>query len=207
MAGASVQCAIMASTMIAHLHGTVKKHLGGEVTVDVHDVGYKVTTPLNVLERIEEGATVRLWISTYVREDRLSLFGFLDERMRTLFEKLLERPGIGPRLALELCGCPSHLLAQAIAGDTEILQMVKGVGKKSAEKLAIELRSLAGKYPELFANTSDIPQQYPSVREDDAAAALKELGYDHPTILQVLARLPKNLRTPEERITAALRSL
>lgn len=193
--------------MIAHLHGMVKKHLGGEVTVDVHDVGYRVMTPPIVWERIEEGATVRLWISTYVREDRLSLFGFLDERMRTLFEKLIERPGIGPRLALELCGCPGHLLAQAIAGDTEILTLVKGVGKKSAEKLAIELKSLVGKHPELFTSTSGTTQQYPSAREDDAVAALKELGYDHSVILQVLAKLPKDLRTPEERITAALRSL
>lgn len=193
--------------MIANLHGTVKKHLGGEVTVDVHDVGYRVITPANVWERIEDGAVARLWISTYVREDRLALFGFLDERMRTLFEKLLERPGIGPRLALELCGCPSHLLTQAIAGDTEILQMVKGVGKKSAEKLVIELKSLAGKSPELFASTGDAMQHSPSIREDDAAAALKELGYDHQTILQVLTKIPKNLRTPEERITAALRSL
>lgn len=193
--------------MIASLHGTVKKHCGGELTVDVHDVGYRVTTPLNVWEHIEEGAAVRLWISTYVREDRLSLFGFLEERMRTLFEKLLDRPGVGPRLALELCGCPAHLLSQAIAGDTEILQMVKGVGKKSAEKLAIELRALADKHPGLFAHAGGHGAPPPGEHEDDAVAALKELGYDHPTILATLAKLPKNLRTPEERLTAALRSL
>lgn len=193
--------------MIAHLHGTAKKHLGGELTVDVHDVGYRVITPANVWERIENGSVVQLWISTYVREDRLSLFGFLDEKMRTLFEKLLDRPGIGPRLALELCGCPSHLLAQAIAGDAGILQMVKGVGKKSAEKLVIELKSLASKYPELFVHPDGISQQYPSVGDDDAVAALKELGFDQGAILHALAKLPKNLRTPEERLTAALRSL
>lgn len=193
--------------MIASLHGTVKKHCGGELTVDVHDMGYRVTTPLNVWERIEEGGPVRLWISTYVREDRLSLFGFLEERMRTLFEKLLERPGIGPRLALELCGCPAHLLSQAIAGDTAILQMVKGVGKKSAEKLVIELKSLASKHPELFAHASVRGTHPAGEHEDDAVAALKELGYDHPTILAALAKLPKNLRTPEERLTAALRSI
>lgn len=194
--------------MIANLHGTVKKHQGGsEITIDVHDVGYRVMTPANVWERIEEGATVRLWISTYVREDRLSLFGFLEEKMRTLFEKLLERPGIGPRLALELCGCPSHLLAQAIAGDVEILQMVKGVGKKSAEKLVIELKSLAGKHPELFIHPDGISPQSPPTGEDDAVAALRELGFDQGAILQALAKLPKHLRTPEERLTAALRSL
>jgi len=175
--------------------------------MDVHNVGYRVTTPANVWERCEDNATVRLWISTYVREDRLALFGFLEENMRTLFEKLLERPGVGPRLALELCGCPAHLLAQAIAGDTEILHMVKGVGKKSAEKLAIELKSLASKHPELFVSPNGTIEQYPSAGEDDTAAALKGLGYDHSTILSVLTKLPKNLRTPEERITAALRSL
>ena len=194
--------------MISHLHGTVRKHPGGsELTVDVHDVGYRVMTPANVWERLENGAMVQLWISTYVREDRLSLFGFLEEKMHTLFEKLLERPGVGPRLAIELCGCPAHLLAQAIAGDTEILRMVKGVGKKSAEKLVIELKSLASKHPELFVSPNGTIEQYPSAGEDDAAAALKELGYDHSTILSVLTKLPKNLRTPEERITAALRNL
>lgn len=193
--------------MIASLHGTAKKHGGGELTMEVHDVGYRVTTPLAIWERIEESAMVRLWVSTYVREDRLSLFGFLEERMRTLFEKLLERPGIGPRLALELCGCPPHILTQAIEGDTAILQMVKGIGKKSAEKLAIELKALASKHPELFAHAGERGVGPPGEYEDDAVAALKELGYDHPTILAAIAKLPKSLRSPEERLAAALRSL
>lgn len=194
--------------MIASLHGTAKKHNEGELTIEVHDVGYRVTTTPAIWERVEEGTAVLLWISTYVREDRLSLFGFLEERMRTFFEKLLERPGIGPRLALELCGCPPHILAQAIGGDTAILHIVKGIGNKSAEKLAIELRTLASKHPELFARPGEGGAPLPhGEQEDDAAAALRQLGFDAAAVARAIATLPKDLRTSEERLAAALRSL
>ena len=122
--------------MIAHLRGTASKIAPGELMVDVQGVGYRVLVPLDVWEDLKDGADQSLWISTYVREDRLELFGFPDRLRRTLFEELIEKPGIGPRLGLELCAVPTQLLAQAITQqDPGMLTTIKGIGKKTIETM------------------------------------------------------------------------
>ncbi len=116
--------------MIAHLHGSVTLCRPGEVTVDVSGVGYRVLVPLDVWEQLEEGAMAKLWISTFVREDRFDLFGFLSVLSRTLFEELLGIPGIGPRTALEICSVPRGLIAMAIREqDASPLTSIRGIGK------------------------------------------------------------------------------
>ena len=192
--------------MISRLRGSVLRERPGEITVDVQGVGYRVHTPLNVWESLPEGEAT-LCITSYVREDRFDLFGFTDERTRTLFEHLIEIAGIGPRTALELCGVPRSLLAQAVVEeDGSCLTSVKGIGKKTAEKLMIELKSLAEKEPELFAGSDGAAS--PSIRRDpDAIAALTQLGYKTAEILRTLDTLPGGLTTTEERVAAALQHL
>ncbi len=192
--------------MIAHLHGTVTRHRTGEVTMDVNGVGYRVAVPLDVWEQLEEGAVAKLWIFTYVREDRFDLFGFLAQHSRTLFEELLNIPGIGPRTALEICSVPRSLIGMAIREqDPATLTAIKGIGKKTAEKLLLELKSLSEKLPALFEETGTGSAR-PSL-DPDAVAALETLGYDAPTIMHALKSLPMDLTTTEERVAAALRSL
>lgn len=192
--------------MIAHLHGNVMRHHPGEVTVDVGGVGYRVTVPLDVWERLEEETLTKLWISSYIREDRFDLFGFLSPQGRTLFEELLAIPGIGPRTALEICSVPRGLIGMAIREqDPSALTAIKGVGKKTAEKLLFELRALAEKVPTLFSETGSAGAK--TSLDPDAVAALEVLGYDAPTITQALRALPAGLATTEDRVTAALRSL
>jgi len=192
--------------MIAHLYGTVTRHRPGEVTVDVGGVGYRVSVPLDVWEQLEEETTTKLWIFTYVREDRFDLFGFLTPQSRTLFEELLGIPGIGPRTALEICSVPRSLIGMAIQEqDSSPLTAIKGVGKKTAEKLLLELKSLAEKLPALFADTGTGSTR--PAFDPDAVAALETLGYDAPTIAHALKSLPSDLATTEERVAAALRSL
>ena len=117
--------------MIAHLRGIISKGEPGEVTVDVGGVGYRVMVPLNAWDTLVDESTDILWVSTYVREDRLDLFGFTDRITRTLFEGLIGRPGIGPKLGLELCGVPRSLLAQAVQEqDGGILTSIKGIGHR-----------------------------------------------------------------------------
>lgn len=192
--------------MIAHLHGIITRQSPGEVTVDVHGVGYRVQTPLDVWERVMEGAERKLWISTYVREDRLDLFGFLDRAGRSLFEQFLALDGIGPRMALELCSVPRSLLGNAVdAADPSLLTSIKGIGRKTAEKLLVELKSLAERHPELLRDASG--EKRTSALDPDAVSALEALGYDAPTIMHALKALPADLATTEDRVAAALRSL
>lgn len=193
--------------MISSLRGTVHKGPVGEVTIDVQGVGYRVAVPIDAWEMLQESDQRMLWVSTYVREDRLDLYGFPAAAGRRFFEELIGMQGIGPKLGLELCAVPKDLLMQAIRNDdASILQSIKGIGKKTAEKLLLELKSLAEKQPDLFRSStkgSDMGHQY----DQDAVEALRGLGYDAPTILETLKKLPKDLKTTEERVTAALRAL
>lgn len=195
------------SGMIAHLRGTVHRLDPGEVTIDVQGVGYRVVVPVDVWDKLEEGAHTMLWISTYVREDRFDLFGFLDRQGQVLFEELIKLQGIGPRIGLELCAVPRSLLLQAASEqDGSLLQNVKGIGKKTAEKLVLELRSLLEKRPGLLGTeteTGAVRHEY----DQDAIAALAALGYDSATIHQLLSNLTPDIRSTEDRVAAALRSL
>lgn len=176
-----------------------------EVSIDVGGVGYRVIVPLDAWDTLEEGVVTTLWISTYVREDRFELYGFLDVATRGLFEELTQISGIGPRMGVELCGVPRGLLLKAIQEDDAApLTSIKGIGRKTAEKLLVELKSLAERIPTLF--TSD-PRAISARFDPDAVAALSQLGYNQTDITRVLESVPQELSTTEERVAAALRSL
>ena len=193
--------------MIASLTGIIHRHLPGELTVDVHGVGYRVSTPTEVWEKLEQGKEAQLHISTYIREDRLDLFGFEDRNGLILFESFIDMQGVGPRTALELCNVPRSLLIQAVTQeDPSILMHIKGIGKKTAEKLLLDLTSLAEKLPSLFSiagQSSKVANQY----DNDAIEALRTLGYDTSTIMKALQNLPADLTSTEERVSQALRTL
>ncbi len=194
--------------MIIHLRGTVHKMRQELLSMDVGGVGYKVSVPINVWNALKEGEETTLHISTYVREDRLDLFGFPDENGRLLFERFIGMSGIGPKHALELCAVPRSLLMQAIGSqEPTLLRGIKGIGAKTAEKLLVDLKSLALKQPEIFGSTNDALRMTHYEYDQDAVDALKTLGYDTGTILHTLKDLPKDLETTEERIEAAIRSL
>lgn len=193
--------------MIASLRGTIRKTNPGEATVEVQGVGYGVSFPITVWDELAEGATMQIHVSTYVREDRLALFGFTDAHTKQLFEALIQLSGVGPKMGLELCAVPRSMLMQAVnEEDPAILTSVKGIGRKTAEKLLLELKSLADRQPHIFMG-SGTTQMLGARFDQDTIAALTQLGFATPDILQVLENLPKDLATTEERVTAALRSL
>lgn len=194
--------------MIARLRGKIGKGDGGDVIVDCGGVGYRVQVPLSAWEQLPENAEGTLWISTYVREDRLDLYGFPDRVTRALFERFITLPGIGPKLGLELCSVPRSVLVQAVATeDASALTSVKGIGRKTAEKLIVELKDIAEKMPDAFSLEGDAADRMPAKFDRDAIAALAQLGYASQDILRVLGTLPKDLKTTEDRVTAALRTL
>jgi Holliday junction DNA helicase RuvA len=136
--------------MIGRLHGVVvSESVDGMLVVDVHGVGYEVLVPLGTLGRASRDAegAVTLHIITHVREDAITLFGFANDTDRNIFRLLTSVAGIGPKIAIAVLGAlPPHELAAAVArNDVKRLQAVPGVGRRLAERLALELKDkLAG---------------------------------------------------------------
>jgi Holliday junction DNA helicase RuvA len=129
--------------MIAHLRGKLLEKHPNQVVVDIAGVGYDVTIPVSTFSSLPEaGAEVRLHIHTHVREDSLALFGFLTAQEKALFERLISVSGIGPRLAVVVLSglATSDLIAAIRGGLIEHLVRIPGVGKKTAERIVLELR-------------------------------------------------------------------
>jgi Holliday junction DNA helicase RuvA len=168
--------------MIARLRGTLLVKRPGHVVVDIGGVGYKVLIPLSSYYDLPaEGSTTSLLIHTHVREDALTLYGFLTEVEERLFQRLISVANVGPALALKvLSGLEVGDLVAAIhRGDLPRLSAIPGVGKKTAERLVVELKD---KMVEIQAvrgvAASEEPAPSPeSVLRDDLVSALVNLGY------------------------------
>ena len=194
--------------MIARLAGTTDKTNPGSLVLDVGGVGYGVQVPLDDWDALPDQAQATLWVHSYIREDRFELYGFTQQSKRTLFVSLIDLPGIGPKIALEICAVPGAVLQQAVGNeDSKLLTSIKGVGKKMAEKLLIELQSLYEKHPDIVQGTQIENGAQNTGIDSDAIAALQNLGYDQVTIIKTLSTLPEEMATTEERVTAALRSM
>ena len=160
--------------MIGRLTGRLATKAPDQILLDVAGVGYLVHIPLSTfyeLPEVEKPAS--LWIHTHVREDALSLFGFLTERERSLFLLLLGVAGIGPKVALTvLSGIPpSELVAALRKQDVRRLVAVPGVGKKTAERMVLELTEKVAAFAE------EAPPETAAVAAEDVISALVNLGY------------------------------
>lgn len=194
--------------MLYSLTGTVRRLTIPQAVLDVNGVGYLVSVPHPVWQKLEDGSRPTLTIYTYVREDRLDLYGFLRPEERSLFTELLNISGIGPKLALELCSIPMQVLIRAVQrSDSATLTSIKGIGKKTAEKLLVDLKSLLEKHPEWASAHTSAGDKSLAAFDSDAIAALTSLGYDQNTVLDALKRIPARVQKTEERVAAALRSL
>jgi Holliday junction DNA helicase RuvA len=200
--------------MIAKLTGLLATKALDAVILDVHDVGYRVFIPLSTYYDLPEiNTTVTLLIHTYVRDDALHLYGFLTADEREVFEALLRVTKVGPKLALAmLSGMSAADLQQAvIESNVQRLSAVPGVGRKTAERLILELREkfVKGKAaPDLSPVSSNNGQQLVA----DAVTALQNLGYVRPvaerTISQVLHQMtPAEAPVLKDLIRSALRLL
>ena len=174
--------------MIAHLSGTLLAKHATSVIVDVGGVGYEVTIPVTTFYDLgEAGEPVRLRIHTHVREDALQLFGFRTERERELFTLLISVSGIGPKSAVAmLSGMSADEIVTAIRTNNYArLTSIPGVGRKTAERLVIELRdkmaalSSPALEEEMAAGAVGVPQSEDALREDTLAALL-QLGFPKP---------------------------
>jgi Holliday junction DNA helicase RuvA len=172
--------------MIAHLSGTLFSKQATSVIVDVGGVGYEVTIPLSTFYDLEDtGKPVQLRIYTHVREDTLQLYGFKTIRERELFLKIISVSGIGPKLGITLLSGMSadELIAAIRTNDLARLTLIPGIGRKTAERLVIELREkvaalTSAQLEEALAMKAAATGE---VRQDDvradALSALLNLGY------------------------------
>ena len=167
--------------MIAHLRGRILEKHPNRIIVEVDGVGYDVSVPLSTFYGLgEPGGEIALRIHTHVREDALALYGFASLLEQDLFERLIGVSGIGPKLALAvLSGIEPLELVQAIErGDLARLTAIPGVGKKTSERIVLELKDrLPRARPAAVAVGGE--SQAPALR-DDLLSALMNLGYHRP---------------------------
>lgn len=167
--------------MIGRLRGVIVADDPPTLTVDVKGVGYEVSTPVGTTERARKGETeVELWIHTVLRSDALELFGFASQLERAVFRQLISVPNVGPRTALGvLSALPVGDLVQAVqASDLARLTRVPGIGKKTAERLVLELRDkLPGQESGSLAPSSAPAAARPSDAKARLVTALTNMGY------------------------------
>ena len=170
--------------MISHLRGALLEKHPNSVVVEVHGVGYEVAIPVSAYSSLPaEGAEVALHIHTHVREDALALFGFLSAADKALFEKLISVSGIGPKLGITaLSGLSSADLIQAIrSGAVEQLVKIPGVGKKTAERMVLELRDKLDSIGVPSRVAAAAPQSLFNEVERDVISALINLDANRAT--------------------------
>ena len=167
--------------MIAHLIGKLIYKSPDHSIVDVNGIGYKIFTPLSTYYVLPKtGESVTLHIHTRVREDELKLFGFLTEEEQTIFEKLITINKVGPKLALGILSgmSPENLLTAIMNNDAARLSAIPGVGKKTAERLTLEMKDKLSDLTFEMENQKDT--EAPEGPYKDALSALVNLGYKKP---------------------------
>lgn len=174
--------------MIGFLQGTLLQCTPERALLDVQGVGYAVLIPLPTfyeLEKVASDQVVGLFIHTHVREGAIELFGFWNEKEQLIFEKLILVSGIGPKLArVILSGMPSEQLLTALAaGDTARLATIPGIGKKTAERMVVDLKDKA----QALAKEMDQPVLADET-ETDLVQALVNLGYKESLALRAVSR-------------------
>lgn len=189
--------------MIALLRGQVFEKHPNRLIVDVAGVGYDVQVPLSTFYTAgDPGSEIALRIHTHVREDQLSLYGFATALELAMFERLIAVSGIGPKLALSvLSGIETRELVSAIQrNDLGRLTGIPGVGKKTAERMCVELRD---RLPKAMA-ASDVPPSPGDALREDLVSALVNLGYHRQAIDKSLDKLV--IYAGEQRFEDVLRS-
>jgi len=191
--------------MIAHVAGTVTSRDGEILVVDVGGVGYEVTATLSALSRAEPGMVVTVPTYLHVREDAMLLFGFASDAERRVFRLLLAVNGVGPKLALAIVSAhePERIESAVLLGDIALLSSVSGVGKKTAERICLDLKDkiagagVVGTGAEADGGATSDPHR-------EARDALVALGY---SVIDAEAALAGTAGATEQRVKAGLVAL
>jgi Holliday junction DNA helicase RuvA len=183
--------------MIARLSGKVIEREVGALIVDVHGVGYRVRIFSRVRDKVRQGQEITLHIHHHTGQDEESLFGFESKEDLHYFDLLLTVPSVGPKTAMNILEiAPSQVLEQAISErDTALLTKVSGVGKRTAERILVELREKI-KAPSVRSATGSIQQE--------TIEALVSIGYTVAQAREAVQKLPADIKSVEEAVRAIL---
>ena len=199
--------------MIAHLRGTILEKHPNQVVVDAGGVGYDVTIPISTYSALPAaGSEVRLRIHTHVREDQIALFGFATTLEQQLFERLLSVSGVGPKVALNvLSGIePMEFVRAVRTADVARLCRVPGIGKKTAERIALELKDRLPAQAQVAAGAPAPAATPEDEMRTDVLSALVNLGYQRAQADKAVESAFKAAQGPasfQQVLRAALKAL
>lgn len=177
--------------MIAMLTGNIAYKSPDHIILDVNGVGYRVQIPFSTYYELPETGSVTLQIHTSVREDAIQLYGFRTLLEKSFFQLLISVSGIGPKLAKDiLSNIQPDQLAQAIRlGDIHKLSTIPGIGKKTAERLVLELKEKVGKLDVSLVPAAESRAVHEEDVVEDVVSALLNLGYKEPQVRKVIGSL------------------
>lgn len=188
--------------MIAQIEGKIARIKGNTVIVMVGGIGYRVAVSSYTLGKVAgKQDSVLFYIHTHVREDMFALYGFLNDEELTMFELLISISGIGPKVALSILSIADvKTICTAIVNkDPSILTRVSGVGKKTAERVIIELQNKVG--------DMELSDQSSTLIDQDAIEALTSLGYSVTEAREGLKQVPESITDVSARIRQTLKNL
>lgn len=181
--------------MIAYLKGRVKSSDSGALILDVNGVGYEIIVSSSTAEQLNIGTQAELFIAENIKEDHYTLFGFLTTQERAIYYQLTSVSGVGPKAAISILAIHSstEIEAAIVKGSVELFSAVSGVGKKTAQRIILELR---GKLVPVTEKTA--------TKDDPAHQALVSLGYQSGQAKEMLDSVPRDLPL-DERVKSALK--
>ena len=190
--------------MIALLTGRIAGKSPDSVILDVNGVGYRVQIPFSTFFALpEDGATLTLNIHTNVKEDAIHLYGFLTPMEKQFFQLLITVSGVGPKLAKDILSNiqPDQLASALCRGDIVRLSAIPGIGKKTSERMVLELKDKVVKLGLVGDSNSNstFSKQESSIR-DDVASALINLGYKEAVVIKTLAEIDTETDAPMETV-------
>lgn len=195
--------------MIGQIRGIILDKQAPQLTVDVHGLGYEIDAPMSTFYQLPDlGKEVRLYTHFVVREDAQHLYGFYTQEERQLFRTLLKVNGVGPRLALTVLSSatPDEFVRCVLNNDTESLVKLPGIGKKTAERLVIEMRDKLTEWS--AANKGAVsPHGERHQTLQDTIAALISLGYKQQEANRVVTKIDDGAAASEELIRRALKEM
>ncbi len=187
--------------MIAKIKGKIEYLRDNYAVVDVNGVGYKIFVTDYTFGKLASKKDINLHIYTYVREDILALYGFLDLEEKEMFELLISVSGIGPKAALGILSIaePKTIQTAVLNEDASVLTRVSGVGKKTASRVILELKNKIAEMPSA--------DKEKAVADSEAIEALQSMGYSVSEAREALKSVPKNIKDVSERIKMALKNI
>ena len=196
--------------MYAYIKGSIEEKTKDSIVIDVGGVGYRIFLSEQSMSKLGDiGERIKVYTHYYVREDNISLYGFLSNEELKMFELLIQVSGIGAKTAIAMLSniTPSQFAIAIISNDIKTLTKIPGIGSKSAQRIVLELKDKLKTEDAILKETDVIEKTIRNENIDEAVQALQILGYNKSEIIKILDKLDLNGLSTEEIIKSALKKL